>query len=509
MRRRLHPHLIDLSLINECRQHVDRALGVLNTDTQHEPRQEMRLLTAQGTAALYEGNEDRASLARAIAIADQMGDEGYRLRARWALCHTWFNEGNFLAAEPVVREFWYLSAAASDPRAAISGDYCMGILLHVLDNQADALAHAERVLARPDVSISQRVLALGLSGAIYWHFGNQSKLRLEQSEQLALSNNHFLGLCNVLANWSCPLSLYRGDLDEAERGLDMLRHCAARSGLGYWLAWTNCFKGALLTQRGDLEAGPELMRTTFASFTTTNSARFTTPRTWYADCLMQAGRHNKALSVVEHTIERSISHGVLALLPENYRLKGEILERRGTEEALKEAARYFMKGLGLAYRSGALSWQLKLAMSLVRLGRKRNEGDSALGDLARIYACFSDRQVTMDLRVANAILEARLQGNERCIYSSRLTSPNSTSPHAALPSGYLCHPRRRTGRGRHGLRSVLLGFLAAAVCGGVAGGFTLVCLDKKGRKAAGARTGRRPEICVEAPQWLADACIAE
>ena len=149
------------------------------------------------------------------------------------------------------------------------------------------------------------------------------------------------------------------------------------------------------------------MRTTFASSTTTNSTRFTTLRTWYADCLMQAGRHNEALRVVERTIERCISQGVLALLPENYRLKGEILERRGTEEALKEAARYFMKGLGLAYRSGALSWQLRLAMSLVRLGRKRNEGDSALGDLARIYACFSDRQVTMDLRVANAMLEAR------------------------------------------------------------------------------------------------------
>lgn len=411
------PHLIELSLTNECRQHVDRALRFLNADSQHEPREEMRLLTAQGTAALYEGNEDRASLAKAISIADQMGDEGYRLRARWALCHTWFNEGNFLAAEPIVREFWDLSAAARDPRAAISGDYCMGILLHVLDDQAGALAHAERVLAHPDVSISRRVLALGLSGAIYWHFGNyhQSKRRLEQSEQLALSTNHFLGLCNVLANWSCPLSLYRGDLDEAERGLDMLRRCATRYGLGYWLAWTNCFKGALLTQRGDLEAGPELMRITFTSFATTNSARFTTLRTWYANCLMQAGRYDEALSVVERTIERSISHGVVALLPENYRLKGEILERRGTEEALEEAVRYFMKGLELAYRSGALSWQLRLAMSRVRLSRKRNERDSALADLARIYACFPDRQITMDLKAANVVLEAQRYRNPRSI----------------------------------------------------------------------------------------------
>jgi len=46
-------------------------------------------------------------------------------------------------------------------------------------------------------------------------------------------------------------------------------------------------------------------------------------------------------------------------------------------------------------------------MSLVRLSRKRNEGDSPLADLARIYACISDRQVTMDLRAANATLEAQ------------------------------------------------------------------------------------------------------
>ncbi|WP_170303569.1 ATP-binding protein [Reyranella soli] len=405
------PHLIDHSLTNECRQHVDRALEVLNAEPASDPSEEMKLLTAQGTAALYEGNEDRASLERAISIADQLGDEGYRLRTRWALCHTWFNEGNFLASEPVVRDFWHLSATAADPSAVISGDYCMGILQHVLDNQVGALEHAERVLAHPDVSINRSVMALGLSGAIYWHFGNydQSKQRLRQSEELAFSHNQFLGLCNVLANWSCPLSLYRGDLDDAERGLCTLRDCARRYGLSYWLAWANCFEGVLLTQRGDFDAGPEMIRATFATFPTTNSVRFTTLRTWYADCLMQAGRCDEALDVVDSTIERCTSHGVAALVPENYRLKGEILQRRDMAEAVEEARSYFIKGLGLAYRSGALSWQLRLAMSLARLSKGCHHEDIALADLARIYACFSDREATTDLKAAYALLKAEQQ----------------------------------------------------------------------------------------------------
>jgi hypothetical protein len=78
--------------------------------------------------------------------------------------------------------------------------------------------------------------------------------------------------------------------------------------------------------------------------------------------------------------------------PELHRLKGELLlERDGGAVALAaagEALGCFQQSLQLGQEMGALAWQLRAAMSLVRL--RMRQGEAYATELAEAQACLRD-----------------------------------------------------------------------------------------------------------------------
>jgi hypothetical protein len=216
------PHLMHLSLANECREYVSRALGALEADPRHGSQEEMKLLTAHGVASLCTATESagtKATFARAQAIADALNDECYRLCTRGGLCVSCFKDGDFLAAWDVVNEFHSLALASLDPQAAISANLWVVGTLHVLGEQAAARQHAERVLGRSDVAINWRAIALGQLGAILRLQGRHDLATkyLEESEREAFASNDATLLCTILTNWVCILHLIRGDIISTRR----------------------------------------------------------------------------------------------------------------------------------------------------------------------------------------------------------------------------------------------------------------------------------------------------
>ncbi len=78
------PFWMYLSLVEECRRHVDRALAALAKNDGGEPRQEMKLKAALGSALVHQrgsGPDIAATRTRALAIAEKLGDIEYQLRA--------------------------------------------------------------------------------------------------------------------------------------------------------------------------------------------------------------------------------------------------------------------------------------------------------------------------------------------------------------------------------------------------------------------------------------------
>jgi len=97
--------------------------------------------------------------------------------------------------------------------------------------------------------------------------------------------------------------------------------------------------------------------------------------------------------------------------PEMHRLRGELLLARDGLAAAEEAAACFERGLAAGQRQAALAWELRAAMSLVRLAarqgaRRAVELTAARHSLAAIYARFTEGFAFPDLQEATALVRS-------------------------------------------------------------------------------------------------------
>ena len=76
-----------------------------------------------------------------------------------------------------------------------------------------------------------------------------------------------------------------------------------------------------------------------------------------------------------------------------------------TEPFATAAEDHFRQALDWACRQGALSWELRAAMSLARLLGNQGRSADGLAILQRVYERFTEGFNTADLRSAKALLE--------------------------------------------------------------------------------------------------------
>ena len=90
-------------------------------------------------------------------------------------------------------------------------------------------------------------------------------------------------------------------------------------------------------------------------------------------------------------------------MPEALRIKGEVLLLcKGEANA---AGDNFRRSLDFARRQGALSWELRTAMSLARLWRDQGRNKEARELLTSVYARFTKGFGTADLQTAKRLLD--------------------------------------------------------------------------------------------------------
>ncbi|HTT79512.1 MAG TPA: winged helix-turn-helix domain-containing protein, partial [Stellaceae bacterium] len=82
------PLWMQLSLLDECRNRVERALTAVDAGARRDARQEMKLWAALGGSLLFTSGAMRQiepAWTRALAIAEGLDDREYQLRALWGL----------------------------------------------------------------------------------------------------------------------------------------------------------------------------------------------------------------------------------------------------------------------------------------------------------------------------------------------------------------------------------------------------------------------------------------
>jgi predicted ATPase len=87
-----------------------------------------------------------------------------------------------------------------------------------------------------------------------------------------------------------------------------------------------------------------------------------------------------------------------------YRLKGELLLRRGNANA-SEAQNCFQRAIEIARKQSAKSLELRATTSLSRLLARQDRRDEARTMLAEIYNWFTEGFDTADLKDAKTLLD--------------------------------------------------------------------------------------------------------
>ena len=122
-----------------------------------------------------------------------------------------------------------------------------------------------------------------------------------------------------------------------------------------------------------------------------------------ADAQLAIGKPEAALESAAAGLRAVEKTGGAPLEAELYRLRGEaLLAGAGT---VSEAEAAIEKGIDVARRQNAKSWELRAATSLARLRRQQGRPQEAVALLAPILGWFTEGFDTADLQAARALLD--------------------------------------------------------------------------------------------------------
>jgi hypothetical protein len=199
--------------------------------------------------------------------------------------------------------------------------------------------------------------------------------------------DHWFSICYVLFTAGCPVSLWIGDLGDAQLRLDMLRD---RTGLppGF-ISHGRAFEAALRLRQGNeadaLTASyiePRVQNPTMARLITLVSA-----------------------PTISMPFPEDVPCDTPWSLPEVLRVDAELLLWRGGSDAVAAGEAKLYRSLELARQQSARSWELRTALSIARLGMAQGQRRHAKQLLEPIYGKFTEGLDTLDLRSSRALLE--------------------------------------------------------------------------------------------------------
>jgi tetratricopeptide (TPR) repeat protein len=161
-------------------------------------------------------------------------------------------------------------------------------------------------------------------------------------------------------------------------------------------------KAEMMIQHGRLDEGISLLRRSIARL---DADRYRTyaSRASLAHGLAAAGDAKEAMGEIDVAIDTADSLGTRFIFPELLRIKGEICA--GQNDA-QQAQSLFERAFAMAGQQSALSWQLRIATSMLRLAGERGSAAAARKLLADTYGRFTEGFATADVQAAKQLLES-------------------------------------------------------------------------------------------------------
>jgi predicted ATPase len=429
------PIFLELSLLNECYQWSTAALELLD-DTTRGSKQELVLQEARAISSTWTlGNGDgvRAAITRAIEIADSLGETSRRLRLLVGLHIFLILVADLRGSLAVAEELDRAARSAMDASYEVISDWMLGSSHHFMGNQEAAQRHFHRGFARPSplnvqlFGLDNRVRALVTFDRVLWLCGSADRALEIAREALAEAAklSKPLNVCFSLL-YTAPVFLWCGEFGAAREVLEKLMTHPNFHALPSLHATADALKGELLIRTGDAECGVSLLRSALLTMRADRQSLMLARATCvFAEGLTLIGQHDEALAVIGNAITDAGDGEKTAEFPEVLRVQAEILLSKPQPDE-SEAEDCLVRALTVARRQSALSWELRIAMTLARVQARQGRGDEARQLLSCVYSRFTEGFETGDLQAARQLLTE--------LDEAALSHPHTTRSNRADPS---------------------------------------------------------------------------
>ncbi len=412
------PLWISMSLLAECHGWKEKAIRSLDEAAMRGTRQEMVLQAALGMSLQFAKGvtaEAHAALSRALELAEHLGDAEYQLR----IIHTFWvyhmRLGEVRTTLALARRAEAVATSIADPVATETVDRMLGISLHSAGEHGSARAHLERLLQMPSPAsrrsyirrfgFDQRVIARYILAQLLWvqGFPDQAVQAGRRSIEEARELQHPVTLCGALAWAGAALSFRIGDLSAAQAFSDELVDYAERNSLADYHAYGLGVHAMLWLRSRSSEAAIEEIRGALQRWRASKWHVYLSMDE-FLEVVANAGHVEEISAIVDEAMERAERNQELWAFPEGLRLKGELLLLQNEPDP-GLAEEYFVRSLDRARAQGALSWELRTAMSIARLKGKQGRRGEARSLLGATYARFTEGFDTADLKRAKQLLD--------------------------------------------------------------------------------------------------------
>jgi predicted ATPase/DNA-binding winged helix-turn-helix (wHTH) protein len=432
------PLWFQLSMMSECCDRVEHALSRLPVGS--DPRREMHLQASLAWSLMQTRGSDSAAPAwnEVLRLAERLGDVDYQLRSLWGLWSARLNSGRLREALALAERFCALADQSDDTNDPFVGDRMVGYISHLLGEQGSARLRIERMLAHyvtprtgPRIVrfiFDQRATARSFLARVLWlqGFPDQAAAAAQMAVDEAKAARDMLTVCQALVQAACPISILVGDYRALESFVETLLDYSSRNALAFWRVWGRCFRGVLLIKTGRLDDGLMELRQGMEELRSFQyGVYYIVFLCEYAAASGQVRNLDEGLRAIDEALARSGRNEEHWYAPELLRVKGELTLQRAGQTAAAEAEELFRQSLEWARRQETPSWELRTAISLVRLHQADRR--TSQETLQSVYGKFAEGHASADLVVARELLGETTQSRQRS-FRSQDTMPALSRP---------------------------------------------------------------------------------
>jgi class 3 adenylate cyclase/tetratricopeptide (TPR) repeat protein len=332
----------------------------------------------------------------------------------WGLWTNLFVGGQLDRALETADEALAMAVASGVSMLEVTGRHAVAYTRYYRGEWEEAIPHAEAGIALYSLEqereltstfqLSSTVNLLAALGSSQWMMGNQDRALRELDRMIGIARdvNHPSALSNALGV-ACYMLTFHHDFPLMLRYAAEVKSFAREEGWDLWYAVGVMSSGWSRLRMGDHADG---LRELFEGVTLFRATRSDlmgpTVGVIHGEGLRAAGRSEEALEMLAATAETAHRGHVGVLLPDVYRLMGEIQLDLGRLDDAEDA---LQKASETAAAQKALSLELRAAISYHDLLERTGRGDESLALLQGCYERFSDSFTQPDLVRARTMLE--------------------------------------------------------------------------------------------------------